>query len=402
MIAWIHRMGDEEGVSLVEMLITILLLGLVLAALGSTLFGSMAAARQNEGMTQATAIANEQLETLQASSWGSLVAPSTTPLPAVSRGGRTYQVTKTVSWIDNPRLKGYSIRLNWNEDGRPHTIKVDGRRARRSGESSVAPPSNPFRVTVFTINPDPVVLDSTGRSLAATNPALPGGAAMMFEVETSDPARTGSVTVTWPIPSPTSTQVLTEVAGSNKKKWTGLVASGATYPAGWMTFRVTAAKDTTATNCTPSPLPVSPNCAESTSAAYLMAPIANGALYHDSNDYRLYSGTPGTTGDRLCINTSTTRLRNSNPFYLGLKGLGADDTVILRRTDVAGVEFPMTWTKIATNWWWVADATSTGSGTFTLGTNSTWEIRWIRSYDNLTSTIPLTFATIPGNGNSPC
>ena len=408
MFAWVHRrLRSDDGISLVEMLVSIVLLGLVLAALGNTLFTSMAAARQNEGLTQATAVANEQLEKLQAMRWGDLVPGSPPIIPDVTKDGTTYDVTTEVAWVSQPLYKRFVVELDWVENNKPHSIRVEGRRARRSGDGAPPPQQNPFRVVSFTINPDPVNLDSTGRSLAATNPALPGNAAMQLEVEfpTSPvplPARTNSVIVTWPIPSPTNTLTLTEVAGSNGTRFSGTIPSGQVYTPGWMTFRVTAARASTTTICTASPQPAGGNCAESTSAAYLMAPIANGPLYYDSNDSRLFTGTPGITGDRLCLNSSTLRLRNNNPFYLGLRGLSADDTVLLRRTDVAGVEFAMTWTRVAQTWWWYADVTSQAAGTFTQGTPSTWEIRWIRSYDNLSSTIPLTFHIMNGNGNSPC
>lgn len=403
MFAWVHRrLREEEGISLVEVLVSIVLLGLVLAAFGNTLFASMASARQNEGMTQATAVANEQLEKLNAMTWLALDPASPPVLPPVTRDGITYTVSTEVAAIA-PQYKSYAVELDWTADGRAYNVRVEGRRARRSGDSTSTPPTNPFRVLSYTINPDPVNLDSTGKSLAATNPTLPGNAAMLLEVELSEAARTNSVIASWPFPSPTTTLTLTEVAGSAGKKFSGTIASGQTYNAGWMTFRVTAARSGTTTTCTASPLPNSPNCADSTSAAYLMAPISNGPLYYDSNNQRLYTGTPGPAGDRMCLNSSTQRLRNTNPFYLGLKGLGVDDTVTLVRTDVdPDISFEMEWTKVAQNWWWYGAATASGSGTFTPGVNSTWEIRWIRTYDSLSSTIPLTFFTQNANGNSAC
>ena len=404
MFAWVHRrLRSDDGISLVEMLVSIVLLGLVLAALGNTLFTSMAAARQNEGLTQATAVANEQLEMLQAMRWADLNPASPPVIPDVTRDGTTYDVTTEVAWVSEPQYKSYAVELDWVENNKPHTIRVEGRRARRSGEGGASTPINPFRILSFTINPDPVNLDSTGKSLAATNPTLPGDAAMLLEVELNEVARTNSVIATWPIPSPTSSLTLTEVAGSGGTKFSGTIASGLTYTSGWLTFRVTAAKAGTTITCTASPLPVSPDCTESTSAAYLMAPISDGPLYYDSNDTRLYSGTPGPAGDRLCLNGSNLKLRNNNPFHLGLKGLGVDDTVTLVRTDSdPDVSFDMAWTKVAQNWWWYGVAAANTAGTFTPGADSTWEIRWIRTYDNLSSTIPLTFHTKNANGNSPC
>ena len=417
MFVWVHRrLREEEGISLVEVLVSIVLMGLVLAALGSNLLGSMASARQNEGLTQATAVANQQLEDLRNATWASLTTgavgvPVTLPaLPTVNRGHRQYSVVRTAT-LEAPDYKRYSVRVNWTENGATRTLRLDGRRTRRSGESTTPTfVPNPFRVLVFNINPDPVLLDNTGKSLPGTfDPPQPANTAMLLEVELSEPAAPGSVVATWPIPSPTSTLTLTEVAGSGGKKWAGTVASGQTYEGGWMNFQVRATHATSSTTT-----------ATGNTSAYLQAPIQNApcvgvpagglCLYYDNRDQRLYRGSPGPkhgsdptlSGDRLCLNVSTTRLRNTNPFYLGLKGLGVDDTVVLRRTDVAGVEFPMAWTKVATNFWWATDVTSLSAGTFTAGTNSTWEIQWTRSYDNLTSKIPLTFYVQNADGQSPC
>src|SRR5687768_65177 len=83
MFAWFRqRLRAEEGISLIEMLVSILLMGLVLAALGSTLFATMAAARQNEGTTKATALATQSLENLQALPWDSVGFYSNDGAPA--------------------------------------------------------------------------------------------------------------------------------------------------------------------------------------------------------------------------------------------------------------------------------------------------------------------------------
>lgn len=405
MFVWFRqRLRAEEGISLIEMLVSILLMGLVLAALGSTLFASMAAARQNEGLTQATAIANEELERLQVAPWPTLDPVSPPAATTVTRSGRDYTVTPFVQYPDpaNTQYKRYGVTVSWIENGTTHTVDLEGRRARRSGESNTPIiPINPFRALVFTVNPDPVNLDTNSRTLASTNPVLPGNAAMMLEVEFNEAARAGSVNVAWPIPSPTSTLALTEVPGSNGTRWSGTLPSGQTYPSGWMTFRVQAAKAGTATTCTVSPPVNTTDCTESTTAAYLMAPIQNGPLYYDTNDTRIFTGTPANNGDRLCRNGGTFRLRNDNPFWLGLRGLGVDDTVTLVRTDVPGPSFDMAWTLVSGTWVWLGTATSAGSGTFT-ATNSTWEIRWVRTYDNLSGTIPLVFRNVNANGNSAC
>ena len=412
MFVWVRcRLREEEGISLVEVLVSIVLMGLVLSALGSTLFGSMAAARQTEGLTHATSLANQHLEQLRTAAWGDLlVPPATMATLTESRGGRQYTIQRTVT-LEHANFKRYSVIVRWRANNRNEVLRLNGSRARRSGERTTFDEVlNPFRVKVFNINPDPILLDTSDRSLPGTfNPPQPAGTAMLLEVETSHRAAVGSVVARWPMPSPTQTLTLNEVVGSNGTRWSGTVASGATYTPGWNNFAVSATRaDAPVTSTT------------GNTAAYFQAPIQNApcfgvpagglCVYYDSKDQRLYRGSPGPkhgsdptlSGDRLCLNVSTARLRNTNPFYLGLKGLGVDDTVVLRRTDVPGVQFPMEWTKVATNFWWATDVTTIGAGSFTPGTNSTWEIQWTRSYDNLTSKIPLTFYIQNADGQSPC
>ena len=402
MIVLIRRIGDEEGISLVEMLVSILLMGLVLTALGNTLVTSMAAARQNEGQTQATALVNERLERLHSATWNALVVgPAVTDPAPVVRGKRSFTITTRVQYLDSPtnRYKGFWVRANWTENGRPQQLQVDGRRSYRSGDatSGMGPTTDPFRILVFSINPDPINITATGQTIA--DPSLPGGtSAMLFEVRTSHPAVCGTVRVTYAPPTPAV--VLTPADGTpctaaGATNWQATVPAGATHPSGWMNFQAYA------TQVSPTANAVAEN------QAYFQAPVIMGGMVYDTNLVRSYTMATNNPLNRFCVMSNAPRvLRNDHPFYLDLRGLVADDTVELRRTDVAGVSFPMTLVNGPYGLRWTATVPgtpSTAGGTFTAGTFSQWEVKWTRtSYDNMTSTIPLQFYVFTRNGDSPC
>lgn len=59
----------EDGISLVEMLVAIFVLGLVLAGLAQALIGSLVAVQRQEEQVKATALANEQLENVRQMEW---------------------------------------------------------------------------------------------------------------------------------------------------------------------------------------------------------------------------------------------------------------------------------------------------------------------------------------------
>lgn len=406
----LHRLHEDDGISLVETLVSILLLALVFSALAATLLSSMAAARQNEGLTIATSIANERIEQFHTLTWAALVpgAPVTDPTPVV-RGNRSYTVTSQVEWLDAPtnRYKGFWVELAWTENGEAHDIRLDARRSvAATGGTGTSVGSDTFRILLFTVNPDPVNLSSAGLTMASTSPTLDGGAAMIIEVMTSHPAACGSVVASWPQPSPTQTLTLQKADGTactadGATEWQVLVPSGQAYPSGWMNFSATAVKaDDPAVTAT------------SQTVAWLMAPITFVGMAYDTTGVRSYSLTaqPPSTVNRLCTRSelAESRLRNDNPFYVDLRGLTINDSVVLRRTDVAGVQFPMTYSNYGApyGWRWSVTVpgylTSNAAGTFTPHTYSNWELRWTRSYDGLSDGIPLRFYILIAGGNSPC
>lgn len=81
---------DESGISLVEMLVAILILGVVLAGMARTIIGSLTSVQGQERLVQATALGNELAEELQALPWEGATLCSTEVMPASAFGGLTF------------------------------------------------------------------------------------------------------------------------------------------------------------------------------------------------------------------------------------------------------------------------------------------------------------------------
>ena len=421
-----HRIQQEEGISLVEVLVSILLLGLVLMALGSTLTASMAAARQDESQTHGVALATERLENLQALHWsqvgfysdangfratppgmGGLATRSLGPTPSpadvavpkpletnISRDGRTYTVRTDIVWQEVNRYLRFRVQVDWQDGGSARQAVLEGRRTRRSRDSGQANPVYPFRIESFTINPDPVQLTSTGQTVANTS-VDPSGPGLIISVDISEKA--AGVTVTWP---GMSAQTLTEVAGSDGKRWRVMYPPGQTFPHGYTTFTATATKfGDPATQHT------------DTTVGYFMYPplIKPATLQWDNNLTRTYTGVVSNAGDRVCVNGNPKYLQNDYPFWIALEGVNAEDYVSLTRTDITpNRTWTMTGTATAQGAQYYTlvprvDNVATGvlgAGVLDIGTTATWRIDYTRSYDGVLGMF--TFSTRVKGGSAPC
>ena len=425
MSAWLrHRIAQEEGISLVEVLVSILLLGLVLMALGSTLTASMASARQDESQTHGVALATEQLENLQALHWSQVgfysdapgyranppgmgglptrsfgATPATPnlavpkPLATVDRDGRSYTVRTDIVSQEVDKYLRFRVQVTWQDGTENRQATLEGRRARRNRDAGQVPSVPPFRIEAFTINPDPVQLTSTGQTVANTS-VDPSGPGLIISVDTSLTA-TG-VTVTWP---GMAAQTLSVVPNTDGKRWRAMFPPGQTFPHGYTTFSATATR-------------ASEPSVTDTTVGYFMYPplIKPTTLQWDNNVTRTYTGTPGNVGDRVCVNGNPKYLQNDYPFWITLEGVGTDDYVALTRTDITPNR---TWTMTGTanaggaTYYTVVPRVDDpvtgvlGGGDFgNPGGTATWRIDYTRSYDGQLGMF--TFSTRVKGAGAPC
>ena len=181
---------NDDGLTLVEMMVALVVLGVVLTAMASVLITSMVSMQRSERVVHSTQLGNEVIEEYLALPYDLLGLytteatdhfgaatfegeqlvlfpdPSEEPDPrvvpeperTVTRSGITYTVETAVTWIDDPATdvdqdyKRITVMLTWEHRG-------DVRTARTEGTRSPAPDEQPLTAT---IDPDVIKIDSNG------------------------------------------------------------------------------------------------------------------------------------------------------------------------------------------------------------------------------------------------
>ncbi|MFO8074884.1 MAG: prepilin-type N-terminal cleavage/methylation domain-containing protein [Egibacteraceae bacterium] len=130
------RLADETGVTLVEMMVALLVLGLVLTAFLSVMTASFSSIRQNAAMTRATALANEVLEEFRAVPWSRLSEFEDCDSTTEARDGQAYSVERCVEFVDAPQTESgtrdyalLKVNLEWNTSGRERDMSLESLRA---------------------------------------------------------------------------------------------------------------------------------------------------------------------------------------------------------------------------------------------------------------------------------
>jgi prepilin-type N-terminal cleavage/methylation domain-containing protein len=147
------HLSEEDGMSLVEVMVGMLVLGVVLSALASTSIASMRSIVGSERRVHAVQLGNEAVEQLQVLPWERLgLRAADTPgstfegLPVVTvadhaavpqhqrtvtRGGIDYLVTTVVTRVttaaNGAELRGLVVIVSW--DGGQRSVRAETRRA---------------------------------------------------------------------------------------------------------------------------------------------------------------------------------------------------------------------------------------------------------------------------------
>lgn len=130
------RLADEAGVTVIEMMVAVFVLGLVLTAFLSVMTASFNSIRQNASMTRATALANEVLEEFRAVPWSRLSEFEECEMTTETRDGHAYSVERCVEFVDAPQTESgtrdyalLKVHLEWNTSGRERDMSLESLRA---------------------------------------------------------------------------------------------------------------------------------------------------------------------------------------------------------------------------------------------------------------------------------
>jgi prepilin-type N-terminal cleavage/methylation domain-containing protein len=198
-----QRLSSSEGLTLIELMVAMLVIGVIFSALGSVIVTSLRAITTSEREVRATALAQQVIEEFQAIAWDSaglytdevVAAPTewnggntstydgeelvllATPTPAArlvqvpeprdefSIGTVTYTVDRYVAWVDSDGdgtsdTKRFTALVTWTAlNGSERTVTSVGERVPTQAESPST--SVGTRVLAVSATPDPADLDST-------------------------------------------------------------------------------------------------------------------------------------------------------------------------------------------------------------------------------------------------
>jgi prepilin-type N-terminal cleavage/methylation domain-containing protein len=128
-----RRLSSDEGLTLVEMIVALFILGVILAALASTLSTSMRQIVTSESRLMASQLANEVLEELHAWDWDDLDSFPTTR--TFTRRNVEFTVASQVEWIDVAAVAGdenyreFTVEVSWGDRGTTRSIITTATRA---------------------------------------------------------------------------------------------------------------------------------------------------------------------------------------------------------------------------------------------------------------------------------
>lgn len=372
-----RRLAREDGISLMEVLVAFMLLGIVMS--GSVRFFSttLLSLQSSERRTHATALANEELENLRTIPWGDTgfyeddfagtpptdtvvidparPAASVAPLPEeeITRAGVPLQVDRSITWIDNSQTgtptdyKRLVVDVSWQDRGRTFSVSVQSVRSPNPDEQEGAE----FVLSLLDVLPNVVYTDADGWVDATANP---GGVDLSARTST----HADFVTVSY-LERGAASETTQNLGSTDLIEWTGTLGS-AQFRNGDVTFTFIATKTT----------PYEQQVIGTTLVRFLQ-PVA------------IAPSSPGTLG--YCPGDEPSTLTAA----LDVEGLVEEDEVTVTWN---GVDYPGTWTAaLPTGSSFEIDVPDGAAGNPVTVTAT-------RLYDGVTVTADLTLAASPECG----
>ncbi|MEX2618640.1 MAG: prepilin-type N-terminal cleavage/methylation domain-containing protein [Egibacteraceae bacterium] len=193
-----RRLDGDDGISLVEMLVAFVILGVVMSASASFFTTALVSVQNAESRTKATALANEELENLRVLAFDEVgfydddfdgaIPPDTVllasqrpvdaraPLPeeTLDASGLTVTVRRSIVWIDNTQTsaaqdyKQLRVALDWSDRGQARSVSVDSLRSPTPDEA----PGSDFVLSLLGVAPELVYINSDGTLDTTLNDSL--------------------------------------------------------------------------------------------------------------------------------------------------------------------------------------------------------------------------------------
>jgi hypothetical protein len=237
-----RRASDEEGFTLVELVVSLMLITLVLSSFLMVTLQAVAGGRIADGRTKANQILTERLELLQATKWsltglfagdcgywgatdggeptvtltgsraGSEPYPllggscaATTGQAGISRGGNTYTVQQHITWRDDPAdgtggsdtdydgthdQKHFTVTVSWTQAGKLRSVSADAYRSPTTSEVTPKAPKAVGFVLDASATGDQILDSTNALSTAITLTVVTSQAAS--SVTTTYQTRTGT------------------------------------------------------------------------------------------------------------------------------------------------------------------------------------------------------------------
>lgn len=136
-----HRLGsDESGMSLIELVVAISIFAIVMTGVAATLAAGLALTRTNQHRSVAANLASQEMDTIRASDFSSLVDRSVTQ----NVGGITYTIYRSLTWVAHNASNGPCDGVNTAPEVLRVHVGVDWPRRRGAAivtsDSVITPP----------------------------------------------------------------------------------------------------------------------------------------------------------------------------------------------------------------------------------------------------------------------
>jgi prepilin-type N-terminal cleavage/methylation domain-containing protein len=253
------RSDDEQGFTLIEMMVAILLLAIIFAAMVSVIITSLTSMQREEQRVRATQLAQEELERIRAIEWDCAAIDSSDPDYSSTYGGNTtvvldpvecsdtsiapdpsptvravdgidYTVTRNIYWIDDPAdgtadagtdsdpqdYKEFRVDIAWTFRGEAYAYANTSTRVPTIEEVPLDPPPASTTFEITSLEVDPVSVGTTAGATTSTITVI---------AETSQAA--SSVNLTVPSSSYGSA-ALSDISSGAGVRWQKTIAAGST------------------------------------------------------------------------------------------------------------------------------------------------------------------------------